>query len=231
MWSWPVAFSALLAVSLQSEYSKSIKTVTATISRKHWWREMTHRRWSLAGGGSQWSKFVSTRYHLEQERTGFMFGFRTALSHLKPALWWNTCFSGLRFGPTLHSQDPVPRYQQRLLGLWWWRRLPPLASQPRCNTPRWWWASWRDASLHPESPSLPPVSAKCKEEGTFKSVVYMSLICCWDRSSQQDSSALALLACEHQIYKSVEWICIQCKSVLQSKMVVDTLICDIFPII
>lgn len=26
---------------------------------------MTHLRWSLAGGGSQWSKFVSTLYHLK----------------------------------------------------------------------------------------------------------------------------------------------------------------------
>lgn len=31
--------------------------------------EITHRRWSRAGGGSQWSKFVSTLYHLNKGNT------------------------------------------------------------------------------------------------------------------------------------------------------------------
>lgn len=119
---------------------------------------MTHLRWSLAGGGTQWSKFVSTLNHLKAIPKTHIKMLTERCDHFPSSS------SDLFFPPTLPSQFLEARYQQGPLDLWWSRPLPRPAPRRLCNTPQWWWGLLKDAWLHPESPLLPPVSVRPNKE-------------------------------------------------------------------
>lgn len=76
----------------------------------------------------------------------------------------------------LHSLDPEARCQQGPAGLSWWRLLPPPSLHQQCSTLQWWWGFWRDASLHLESPLLPPVSVQVMHSCVNGSVSTYTLI-------------------------------------------------------
>lgn len=107
--------------------------------------EPTHRRWSDGGGGSQWSKFVSTLNHLKRAE--------------KPAVKRKGAHARQLQLLTPHMWDLEARCPRGLSDLWWLWPLPLVEPLPRCSTPLWWGGFLTDEWLRPESLLLPPASA------------------------------------------------------------------------
>lgn len=83
MWSWPVTLSAMFAASLRPNTSSQLnkQLLCRIINLQH--LKGSHLRWSRLGGGRQWSKLVSTLYHLKR-KAGFWVCTHSTLPFSKP---------------------------------------------------------------------------------------------------------------------------------------------------